>query len=181
MVEFDYSTIILIIRPVNDAAINALWSNSNFSRLVSFHVENHISSIRQLDNQKNRECTPYVSPFLKTQFHLKFNSMSINSTQGYVFENSDEKCDVVLFEISDLKKFYGINQMHFSIDFNWDFEYLRLNNISQYNIEIKTFFVKNDFQFFKYNEKHMLHPNEWTRIYVGSVKFELFYSDYERC
>ena len=77
---------------------------------------------------------------------------------------------------------YHINRQHFYIDFNWNFEFLRLNNNLQNETEIKTFSVKADYQMLKHNKNnmHILHSAEQIKIYIKTLEFELFFFDWNK-
>ena len=177
MAEFDYSNTILIVKPVGPDAAALLRSEYNTKRLISFHFEDCVSSISGYDNSRSRECTPYVSRPPELELHLQFDPEPKDATQGFVFGTSKKDCDVQLLEKPDPDKNnkYGISRQHFRIDFNWDSGFLRLNNMSSTDgTGMSAPSVKNGFQSLKYNNMHMLHPAEQTKIHVGTLVFEIF-------
>ena len=175
MAEFDYSNTILIVKPVGPDAAASLRSKHNINRLKSFHFEDGISSVAEHDDIRSRECTPYVSRPPELELHLQLDLGPDDAAQGFVFGTDKEKCDVQLLENPDPDpdNKYGISRRHFRIDFNWDSGFLRLNNISSQNgTGMKAPSVNNGFQSLKYNNMHMLHPAEQTKVLVGTLVFE---------
>ncbi len=183
MAEIDHSKTILIVKPVGPAALDALRSEYNISRLVSFHFEDGASSISQYDDPRSRECTPYVSRPSEIELHLKFDPKPKDATRGFVFgtdetdDDKEKKCDVVLLENPDPQKIHGISKQHFSINFNWKSGFLRLNNISRNGTGMGAPSVKNGYQMLKYNNMYMLHPAEQTKIHVGDLVFEVSFPE----
>ena len=176
MAEFDYSNTILIVKPVGPDAAVSLRSEQNANRLKSFHFEDGTSSVAEYDDTRSRECTPYVSRPPELQLHLQFDRGPKDATQGFVFGTDEEDCDVQLLENPDLdkKKRYGISRQHFRIDFNWKSGFLRLNNMSPTNgTGMSAPSVQNRFQSLKYNNMHILHPAEQTKVRVGTLEFEI--------
>ena len=176
MAGFDYSNTILIVKPVGPDAAASLRSEHNTNRLKSFHFEDGVSSVSGYDDSRSRECTPYVSRPPELQLHLQFDPEPKDATQGFVFGTSKKDCDVQLLENPDpdKKKKYGISKQHFRIDFNWKSGFLRLNNMSPTNgTGMSAPSVKNGFQSLKYNNMHMLHPAEQTKVRVGTLEFEI--------
>ena len=177
MAEFDYSNTILIVKPVGPDAAASLRSKHNTNRLKSFHFEDGVSSIAEYDDTRSRECTPYVSRPPELQLHQQFDPGPKDATQGFFFGTDEKKCDVQLLKNPDPDKNskYYISRQHFRIDFNWDSGFLKLNNMSPTNgTRISAPSVKNGFQSLKYNNMHMLHPAEQTKIHVGTLVFEFF-------
>ena len=175
MVELDYSNTILIVKPIGSNAAESLRSEHNINCLKSFHFEDDISIVVEYDDTRSRECTPYVSRPPELQLHLQFDPGPKNATKGFVFGTDEEKCDVQLLENPDPdKKKYGISKQHFCIDFNWQSGFLRLNNMSSRNgTGISAPSVNNGSQSLKYNNMHMLHPAEQTKVSVGTLVFEI--------
>ena len=60
IIEFDYSNIILIVKSIESNAIASLRSDYNINRLISFHVEDGISSVLEYDDLKSRKYTLYI-------------------------------------------------------------------------------------------------------------------------
>ena len=177
MAEFDYSNTILIVKPVGPDATASLRSDHNTNRLMLFHFEDGVSSVSGYDDSRSRECTPYVSRPPELQLHLQFDPEPKDATQGFVFGIRKKDCDVQLLENPDpdKKKRYGISKQHFRIDFNWKSGFLRLNNMSPTNgTGMSAPSVKNGFQSLKYNNMHMLHPAEQTKVWVSLLVFEIF-------
>ena len=184
MAEIDHSNTILIVKPVGPAALNALRSERNTSRLMSFHFEDGASNVSRYEDPRSRESTPYVSRPPEIELHLKFHPKPKDPTRGFVFGTDDDKetekkCDVVLSENPDPdpQKKYGISRQHFCIDFNWKSGFLRLNNISRYGTGMRAPSIKNGQRLLKSNNMHMLHPAEQTRVQVGSLAFDLFFPE----
>ncbi len=180
MAEFDYSNTILIVKPLGPDAIASLRSDHNAKRLMSFHFEDGVSSVSGYDDSRSRECTPYVSRPPELELHLQFDPEPKDATQGFVFGTSKKDCDVQLLENPDpdKKKRYGISKQHFRIDFNWKSGFLRLNNMSPTNgTGMSAPSVNNGFQSLKYNNMHMLHPAEQTKVRVGTLVFEISFPD----
>ena len=171
MAELDYSTTILIIKPVGPAATRALQSNQNINRLHSFHFDDAISTFPLYNNSRSRECTPYAPPPLEIELHLKFNPAPKEPSRGFVFGVNEDKCDVVL--VDNPKEPYGISREHFYIDFNWVSGYVRMNNISRFGTGVRAPSVKTSFQLLKHNDRRMLLPVEHTRVSIGSLHFDL--------
>ena len=163
-----------------DAAAS-LRSEPNTNRLDSFHFEGGVSSVIGYDDTRSREsqCTLYVSRSPELQPLLQFEFIrprTKNATQDFFFGTEEERCDFKLLENLDPNKNneYGISRQHFCIDFNWDSGFLRLNNISSTNgTGMSAPSVKNGFQSLKYNDMHMLHPAEQTKIHVCTLAFEI--------
>ena len=177
MAEFDYSNTILVVKPVGPDAAASLRSEHNTNRLMSFHFEDGVSSVSGYDDSRSRECTPYVSRPPELELHLQFDPEPKDATQGFVFGIDKKKCDVQLLENPDPDpdNKYGISRQHFRIDFNWKSGFLRLNNMSPTNgTGMSAPSVKNGFQSLKYNNMHMLHPAEQTKVRVGTLVFEIF-------
>ncbi len=176
MAEFDYSNTILIVKPVGPDAAASLRSGYNTNRLKSFYFKDGVSSVSGYDDPRSRECTPYVSRPPELELHLQFDPEPKDTTQGFVFGTDKKKCDVQLLENpdSDPDNKYGISRQHFRIDFNWDSRFLRLNMSPTNGTRMSTPSVKNGFQLLKYNNMHMLHPVEQTKIHVGILVFEFF-------
>lgn len=106
MAAIDHSNTILIVKPVGPAALDALRSEHNTSRLMSFYFEDGASNISRYEDPRSRECTRYVSRPLEMELHMKFDPKPKDATQGFVFgadeTDDDEKlCDVVLLENPD--------------------------------------------------------------------------------
>ena len=176
MAEFDYSNTILIVKPVGSDAAASLRSEHNTNRLKSFHFEDGVSSISGYDDSRSRECTPYVLRPPELQLHLQFDPGPKDATQGFVFGADKKKCDVQLLENPDPDpdNKYGISRQHFRIDFNWKSGFLRLNNMSSTNGTGMTApSVNNGNQLLRYNNMHMLHPLEQTKVGVGTLEFEI--------
>ena len=174
MAEFDYSNTILIVKPVGPDAAASLRSGYNTNRLKSFHFEDAISSIVEDDRTRSRESTPYVSRPPELELHLQFDPEPKDATQGFVFGTDHKKCDIQLLENPDPANKYGISREHFRIGFNWKSGLLRLNNMSATNgTGMKAPSVKNGSQSLKYNNMHMLHPAEQTKVRVGTLEFEI--------
>ena len=180
MAEFDYSNTILIVKPVGPEAAASLRSDHNTNRLKSYRFEfedgvGSFSGHDPSDDPRSRECTPYVSRPPELELHLQFDPEPKDATQGFVFGTDDTKCDVQLLENPDPANRYGISRQHFRIDFNWKSGFLRLNNMSATNgTGMKApSTVKNGFQSLKYNNMHMLHPAEQTKVRVGTLEFEI--------
>ena len=112
MVEFDYSNIILIVKPIRPDAIASLRSKQNINRLKSFHFEDGISSVLEYDDSRSREYTLYVSRPPELELHLQFDPEPKDATQCFVFGTDEEKCDVQLLENADpdKKKRYDISK-----------------------------------------------------------------------
>ena len=177
MAEFDYSNTILIVKPVGPDAAASLRSEYNTKRLISFHFEDGVSSISGYDDSRSRECTPYVSRPPELELHLQFDPEPKDATQGFVFGTNKKDCDVQLLENPDpdKKKRYGISKQHFRIDVNWKSGFLRLNNMSSTNgIGMTAPSINNGYQLLEYNNIHMLHPAEQTKVRVGTLVFEIF-------
>ncbi len=96
MAESDYSSTILIVKPVGPDAINALRAEHNADRLVTFQFEDSVSNITEYDDARSRECTPYVSRPPEPQLHLKFDPKPRDATRGFIFGSDESKCDVQL-------------------------------------------------------------------------------------
>ena len=176
MAEFDYSNTILIVKSVGPDTAASLRSEHNINRLKSFHFEDGVSSVLGYDDSRSRECIPYVSRPSELELHLQFDLGPKNATQGFVFGIDEGKCDVQLLENPDpdKKKRYGISRQHFRIDFNWKSGFLRLNNMLPTNgTGMSAPSVKNGFQSLKYNNMHILHPAEQTKVRVGTLEFEI--------
>ncbi|CAD6592077.1 MAG: hypothetical protein ASARMPRED_005971 [Alectoria sarmentosa] len=176
MTEFDYSNTILIVKPIEPNAIASLRSDHNTNRLMSFHFEDDVSSVSGYDDSRSREYTPYVSRPSELQLHLQFDTKPKDATQGFVFGTKEKNCNVQLLKNPDpnKKKRYGISKQHFRIDFNWKSGFLRLNNMSPTNdTGMSAPSVKNGFQSLKYNNMHMLHPAEQTKVWVDTLIFEV--------
>ena len=174
MAELDYSSTILIIKPVGPDAAASLRSEHNTKRLMSFHFKDGFNSTSGFDDPRSRECTPYVSRPSELELHLQFDPGPKDATQGFVFGSDKRKCDVLLLENPDPDNKYGISRQHFRIDFNWKSGLLRLNNMSSTNGTGMTApSVNNGFQALKYNNMHMLHPAEQTKVHVGILVFEI--------
>ena len=177
MAEFECSNTILIVKPVGTDAAGLLRSEHNANRLKSFHFEDGVSSVADYDDTRSRECTPYVSRPPELELHQQFDPGPKDATQGFFFGTDEKKCDVQLLENPDPDKNnkYGISRQHFRIEFNWDSGFLRLNSMSPTNgTRMSAPSVKNDFQLLKYNNMHVLHPAEQTKIHVGTLVFEFF-------
>ncbi len=177
MAEFDYSNTILIVKPVGPDAAASLRSEHNTNRLKSFYFKDGVSSVAEYDDTRSRECTPYVSRPPELELHLQFDPGPKDATQGFFFGTDEKKCDVQLLGKPDPDKNnkYGISRQHFRIDFNWNSGFLRLNNMSSTDgTGMSAPSVKNGFQSLKYNNMHMLHPAEQTKIHVGTLVFEIF-------
>ncbi len=175
MAEFDYSNTILIVKPVGPDATASLQSDHNTNRLMSFHFEDGVSRVSGYDDSRSRECTPYVSRPPELELHLQFDPGPKDAMQGFVFGTDKKKCDVQLLENPDPDNKYGISRQHFRIDFNWKSGFLRLNNMSPTNgTGMSAPSVNNAFQSLKYNNMHMLHPAEQTKVRVGTLVFEIF-------
>ena len=176
MAEFDYSNTILIVKPVGPDTAASLRSEHNTNRLKSFHFEDGISSVAEYDDTRSRECTPYVPRPPELELHIQFDREPKDATQGFVFGTSKKDCDVQLLENPDpdKNKRYGISRRHFRIDFNWDSGFLRLNNISSQNgTGMSAPSVNDGNQLLRYNDMHMLHPLEQTKVTVGRLVFEI--------
>ena len=176
MAEFDYSNTILIVKPVGPDAAASLRSEYNTNRLKSFHFEDGISSVVEYDRTRSRECTPYVSRPPELQLHIQFDPGPKDATKGFVFGTDEEKCDVQLLENldPDPDNKHGISRQHFRIDFNWKSGFLRLNNMSSTNGTGMTApSVNNGNQLLRYNDMHILHPLERTKVGVGTLDFEI--------
>ncbi|MCJ1460214.1 hypothetical protein MMC28_010593 [Mycoblastus sanguinarius] len=141
---------------------------------MSFHFEDGDTIDSGYDDSRSRECTPYVSRPPELELHLQFDPGPKDATQVFVFGTDEEDCDVKLLENPDKNNRYGISRQHFLIDFNWNSGFLRLNNMSSTNGTGMTApSVNNGFQSLKYNNMHMLHPAEQTRVQVGTLVFEI--------
>ena len=162
------------MKPVGPDAINAIRTEYNANRLISFHFDN-VSKIAEHSDVRSRECTPYFARPPEPQLLLRFDPEPKNWTRGFVFGTDDEKCDVQLADNGA----YHISRQHFYIDFNWDSGFLRLNNNSQNGTGIRAPSVKASYQMLKRNKNnmHMLHPAEQTKVYVGALEFELSFPD----
>ena len=172
--KLDYSNTILIVKPVGPDATASLRSEHNANSLMSFHFEDGDTIDSGYDDSRSRECTPYVSRPPELELHLQFDPGPKDATQVFVFGTDEEDCDVKLLENPDKNNRYGISRQHFLIDFNWNSGFLRLNNMSSTNGTGMTApSVNNGFQSLKYNNMHMLHPAEQTRVQVGTLVFEI--------
>lgn len=181
MAEFDHSKTILVVKPVGQAALEALRSGLNANRLVSFQFSD--SFHEETTSRASRECTPYILPPPEIQLHLRFDPKPQRSQRGFVFGIKAQTCDVVLLDNPDPNNSYGISGEHFYLDFNWDSGYVRLNNISRFGTRIEAPSIENGYQHLKRNQRRMLVPGEQTRIGVGSLKFDIFFpvrNDHQR-
>ena len=164
MAGFDHSNTIFVLKPVGPAALEALRSGPNASRLFSFHYPDFDSLP---ENSRSRKCTPYVIPPPEIQLHLKFDPIPKDPLRGFVFGVQEEECDVVLAS-------YGISRQHFYIGFNWNSGYAIVNNISRAGTKI---FVpsKDGVQRLKQGENRALFPGEQIKIRVGSIEFDIVF------
>lgn len=173
MADFDYSDTILIVKPVGPDAAASLRSEYNTNRLKLFHFEDGISSVADYDTTRSRECTPYISRPPELQLHLQFDP-GPKDAMRFVFGSDEEISDVPLLENPDPDSKYGISRQHFCIDFNWKSGASRLKNMSSTNGTVMTApSVNNGNQLLRYNNMHMLHPAEQTKVGVGILVFEI--------
>lgn len=167
MPELEISSTIVVIKPVGDAALEALQCK-NSSRLTSIHFDQTISSPIQDDTSSSRECTPFCLPPVETELHLKFSPLLKDPIRGFVFGTSADKCDIVL--TGDNAK--NISREHFYIDFNWDSSFPRLINISQNGTFINAPSLKDGHRFLKHHAMHLLSA-EQIRISIGALQFDV--------
>ncbi len=181
MAEFDHSKTILVVKPVGQAALEMLRSGLNVDRLVLFQFSD--SFHEETTSRASRKCTSYILSPPEIQLHLRFDPKPQRSQRGFVFGIKAQTCDVVLLNNLDSNNLYGISGKHFYLDFNWDFEYVRLNNISRFGTRIEAPSIENGYQHLKRNQRRMFVPGEQTRIDVGFLKFDIFflvYNDHQR-
>ena len=164
------------MKPVGPDATASLRSDHNTIRLMSFHFEEGVSRVSGYDDSRSRECTPYVSRPPELELHLQFDREPKDATQGFVFGTDKKRCDVQLLENPDPDpdNRYGISRQHFRIDFNWKSGFLRLNNMSPTNgTGMSAPSVNNGNQMLRYNNMHMLHPLDQTKVRAGTLVFEI--------
>ena len=174
MKKYDHSSTLLILAPINDAAVYSLQSNPNLDAglitMVNFsdtdqpHPEQR--SQWSSSDSRSRESTPLVFPSPEPQLHLKLDSLPKTPQRGWLFGCSEKQCDVVLNSISG-----GISREHCFLDFNWDSAYARVNNLSQYGTQLIASSITDGTCCLKGNDRRVIFPGEQTQIRIGPAEF----------